>query len=205
MGSPAPRALVLALLALLPIAACKAKIGDDCLRSTDCSVQGERICDLSHRVDGEGNPTPSGKGECTIDGCGRGSCPKEAACVKVYSSDFLSVACNPEREDLAITCDAVELGEAECEARGCLEAADGSGAWTCPPLDDCDAHEVCLPEGLCADEISARTSCRRKCSNDRDCRNGYACVLTGSGGVYQAPDIDDPTNASNVRICMPEG
>ena len=63
---------------------------------------------------------------------------------------------------------------------------------------------MCLPEGLCADEITARTSCRRKCSSNDDCRNGYECLLTGSQGVYRAPDIDDPNNPSNVRICMPE-
>lgn len=203
MGSTTPRSFVLALLALLGSSACQAKIGEECLRSTDCSIQGERICDLSHRVNERGVITPSGMGECTIEGCGRDSCPKEAACVKTYGSDFLSVACDPEREDLATACDVAELGEAACEDRGCVPSIE-DGTWTCPPRDDCEAREVCLPEGLCADEITARTSCRRKCSSDNDCRNGYECVLTGSQGVYRAPDIDDPNNPANVHICMPE-
>jgi hypothetical protein len=200
MGSSTPRSFVFALLALLGPSACKAKIGDECLRSTDCSIRGERVCDLSHRVTEQGVITPSGKGECTIDGCGRDTCPKEAACIKVYGSDFLSVACDPEREDLATFC---EDDDAACEARGCLASVE-DGTWTCPPRDECQASEVCLPEGLCADEITARTSCRRKCSSNGDCRNGYECVLTGSQGVYRAPDIEDPNNPANVHICMPE-
>lgn len=168
---------MLALVALFPlVSGCKAKIGDACKRSTDCSRTGERICDLSHRVNGQGIPTPAGSGECTIEGCGRGSCPKEAACVKIYGSDFLSVACDPMREDRA-----TDL----------------------PPLDDCDANEVCLAEGLCADEITARTSCRLECDNDGDCREGYECVMTGSRGIYQAPDLEDPSNHGEVRICTP--
>lgn len=190
------------LLALLALGACKAKIGDACERSTDCSLQGERICDLSHRVNDLGVITTAGKGECTIDGCGRGTCPKEAACIKTYGTDFLSVACDPDREDVATFCDE---GPELCEARGCLpNDGDASGNYTCPPRNDCDTNEVCLPEGLCADEITARTSCRRKCSSDRDCRNGYECRLTGTQGVYRAPDLDDYGNPSNVRICVPE-
>lgn len=216
--------------ALFALIGCQPKIGDECERSTDCSIRGDRVCDLSHRVNSQGVVTPSGKGECSIDGCGRGSCPDEAACIKVYGSNFLSIACDPEREDLAIFCDLRDYddedggaadrlvrAEAACMARGCLPAsggscdlgaADGGGAddpclWTCPARNDCDTNEVCLPEGLCADEITARTSCRRKCKRQRDCRSGYECRATGSEGVYRAPNIDDPDDPSNIRVCMP--
>lgn len=211
---------LLPAMALFALIGCQAKIGDECELSTDCSIRGERVCDLSHRVNNDGVVTPTGKGECTIDGCGRGSCPKEAACIKVYGSNFLSIACDPDREDLATFCDPYEQGTDRCEALGCAPSAFAEGcpaddrepedederlrcSWTCPPRNDCDTNEVCLPEGLCADEITARTSCRRKCSSNRDCRNGYACQLTGIEGVYRAPDVDDPDNPSNVRICMP--
>lgn len=153
---------------------CRAQIGDACRVSTDCSLQADRTCDLSNRV--------GGQGECIIEGCGRNSCPDEAACVKAYGSDFLSVSCDPQREDIAV------------------EAADGS---VLPPLNACLSHEVCLQEGLCADEVSARTTCRRKCSSDRDCRGGYKCALTGSGGVYHTPDPNDPSNLGQIRICRP--
>jgi len=194
------RSSLTCVFALLALAGCQARIGDACDRSIDCSLQGERICDLSHRVDGSGVVSAAGMGECTIDGCGRDTCPDEAACIKAYGSKFLSVACDPEREDIATFC----LDDEEaCLARGCRPSADASGGWTCPPRDECDVSEVCLPEGLCADEITARTSCRRKCSSNRDCRDGYVCLLTGSQGVYRAPDFDDPNNPSPVRICMP--
>jgi hypothetical protein len=172
-----------ALVALSPLVlGCQPKIGDPCRRSIDCSWTGERICDLSNRVNDQGIPTPGGRGECIVEGCGRGGCPSEAACVKVYGSTFLSVACDPEREDRATVDENGEL---------------------LPPLDDCSAHEICLPEGLCADELNARTSCRRECKRNRDCRDGYRCVETGWGGVYQAPDLDDPSNDSETKICMP--
>ena len=48
------------------------------------------------------------------------------------------------------------------------------------------------------DEITARTSCRRKCSSNRDCRSGYECLLTGSEGIYRAPDVDDPDNPRHL-------
>ncbi|MEX1362809.1 MAG: hypothetical protein AB1Z98_06765 [Nannocystaceae bacterium] len=191
---------VLALFAPLALGACQALIGDGCERSTDCSIRGERICDLSHRVNSQGVISTAGEGECTIDGCGRGTCPDEAACIKSYGTDFLSVACDPQREDIATFC---EDGATTCEARGCVPSIE-AGVFTCPPRDDCGSSEVCLPEGLCADEITARTSCRRKCSSNRDCRNGYECLLTGTGGVYRAPDLNDFGNPSNVRICLPQ-
>jgi hypothetical protein len=137
---------------------CKKKIGDPCLRSTDCSPRGDRSCDLSHRVNAQGVPTTGGKGECTVQGCGRGTCPKEGACVKVYGTDFLTVPCDPSREDLAVAC---------------------------------------------ADEITARTSCRRECKNNGDCRSGYSCRRTGQDGVYLAPDLDHPASQEQVKICMP--
>lgn len=167
-------AAVLVLLAGFGLAGCKSKIGDACRRSTDCSIQGERSCDLSNRV--------NGRGECTIEGCGRGTCPDEAACVKSYGTDFLSVACDPDREDISIA------------------GPDGTAL---PPLNSCLPHEVCLGEGLCADEVSARTTCRVKCGDDGDCRSGYECRRTGSQGVYRQTDPDDATNTAQVDICQP--
>lgn len=179
---------VVLLLALGLDLGCKAKIGDACRQSTQCSLQGDRVCDLSHRVDAKGNPTRGGSGECTIEGCGYDSCPKEAVCVQVYGSDFLSVACDPTREDVATRGD----------GPGCLDGV-------CPPRDDCDPSEVCLAEGLCADAITARTSCRRSCKKHKDCRAGYECRLTGSQGVYRASDPRNPGAVDEARVCMPVG
>lgn len=176
-------ALVLAT-AVFAVGACKRKIGDACKRSTDCSLTGDRTCDLSHRVNSAGEPSPGGSGECTIESCGASSCPARSACVKIYGSDFLTVACDPVREDVATR-------------------DDGGGVL--PPLDACDPAEICLPEGLCADEITGRTSCRRTCADDNDCRNGYECVRTGSRGVYRAPDPKKPGEIHDAQICVPKG
>jgi hypothetical protein len=62
-----PVALVTSLAAL---AGCSPKIGDKCTVSTDCSVQGDRLCD----------PTQPG-GYCTIFNCEPNRCPDEAVCV----------------------------------------------------------------------------------------------------------------------------
>ncbi len=167
--------LAVALVAVASLAsACRAEIGDACRRSTDCSLQGERSCDLSNRI--------GGQGECIIEGCSRTSCPDEAKCVKTYGTDFLSVACDPDREDKAAV------------------AADGT---VLEPLNSCLPHEVCLGEGLCADEVSARTTCRRACKSNDDCRGGYTCRLTGSDGVYQQPDADNQAPHRQVKICQP--
>lgn len=194
---PNARLLALCALAVVGLAGCKKKIGDACTRSTDCSIRGDRVCDLSHRVDANGVSSKSGKGECTIEGCGHDTCPKEAECVKVYGTDFLTIACDPLREDIAI---ALEPSGDECPEQCTL--VDGTYC-ACEPLDLCETHEVCLPEGLCADEITARTSCRRECKNDGDCREGYECVRTGARGVYRAPDLDRPGELDDVEICMP--
>jgi hypothetical protein len=50
---------------------CAPKLGDSCKTSTDCSVQGDRQCDISQ---------PSGY--CTIMGCVAGTCAGEGFCVR---------------------------------------------------------------------------------------------------------------------------
>lgn len=176
-----PRSHVLSLLGLLGLlAACPVEIGDSCRTSLDCSPTGEWVCDLSVRDDG--------RGECTIEGCLADGCPDEAACIETFATSFLSVPCDPAREDRATCPDGSE---------------DCSGAEALPPLDDCLPRETCLPEGLCADPATARTSCRRRCHDDGDCRDDYECRRTGTRGVYRAPDVDDPERESTIRVCMP--
>ncbi len=59
-----------ALFALLALVGCKMYIGDGCGNSTDCSVTGERQCDLTQ---------PGGY--CTVFSCDPDTCP-EGACVE---------------------------------------------------------------------------------------------------------------------------
>jgi hypothetical protein len=165
---PTARRFALVALAVAALG-CQPKVGDPCERAADCGLNVVRQCDVSNlRRD------PKGKGECIVENCSYGVCPNEAVCVKVYASEFLSLACDPATEDLP------------------------GGSDVCLP------NEVCLPEGLCADEIRARTSCRRKCNKDSNCRDGYHCVETGAGGLYVAPDPEDPTHQLSAKICVPE-
>jgi hypothetical protein len=154
-------------------AGCQRKVGDPCKRAFDCGIYVVRQCDVSNAP-----RDPKRDGECIVENCSFGVCPKEAVCVKVYGSDFLSVACDPDLEDVPS-----------------FQGIDGR--------DDCAPHEVCLGEGLCASEIQARTSCRRSCRRDSDCRDNYQCVPTGINGIYVAPDPDDPTRQHSANICVP--
>jgi hypothetical protein len=52
------------------VTACTPKIGDKCVLSTDCSTQGDRLCDTSQ---------PGGY--CTEFNCVANGCPDQAACV----------------------------------------------------------------------------------------------------------------------------
>lgn len=71
MSAPPMKPRMLALLAVLLAApSCKKVIGDSCSQSTDCSLQGDRVCDLTQR-----------DGYCTIDACDPGTCPDNAVCV----------------------------------------------------------------------------------------------------------------------------
>jgi hypothetical protein len=69
---PHPKLGVLAVgLALaLALSGCQKHIGDDCVLSTDCSIQGNRQCDTSQ---------PGGY--CTQFFCNTNSCPDNAACI----------------------------------------------------------------------------------------------------------------------------
>lgn len=188
---------VVALIAqVVALGACQRRIGSPCRVSTDCSFRGERICDLSYLVDSNGNPDPNGKGECTIEGCTPGSCPKEGACIQVFNTEFLSVACDPDCEDRRPVAEGEKLADDDPRAK-------------CRALDDptiynrCTDQELCLPEGLCADLLSTRISCRKECNSDRNCRDGYECRQTGSNGVYVAFSPTNPDSMPIEKICMP--
>lgn len=69
-GSGRLAAVAAALLFVL-MGGCARKIGDKCSISTDCSVNGDRICD-----------TAQPGGYCTVQGCDPDSCPDGAVCVE---------------------------------------------------------------------------------------------------------------------------
>jgi hypothetical protein len=117
-------AAVLALLGLLGLAACGEEIGDECSVSTDCSSDGDRICDTS-----------SPNGYCTVSGCDHDSCPDEAVCVRFFGAATSTLTCDPAIEDTeANVCSAAEIctvGGAcvplTAESRYCMRSCDDDG------------------------------------------------------------------------------
>jgi hypothetical protein len=67
--------------ALAAASGCSPQIGDKCSISTDCSQQGDRLCD----------PTQPG-GYCTIFNCEPNSCPDAAVCVAFNEGTCSSAA-----------------------------------------------------------------------------------------------------------------
>jgi len=86
MRAPMTRSLL--ILATLVLAACGDEIGDSCLISSDCSPDGDRICDLSQE-----------DGYCTVVGCNYDTCPEEAVCVRFFVGEFVNEPCDPVSED----------------------------------------------------------------------------------------------------------
>jgi hypothetical protein len=62
--------LLLVLGIALVAVGCKPKIGEDCAISTDCSLNGDRLCDITQ---------PGGY--CTVFNCEPNGCPDDATCV----------------------------------------------------------------------------------------------------------------------------
>lgn len=70
------------------LGACGDKIGDACQVSSECSSQGDRLCD-----------TTSPDGYCTVVGCDFGTCPDEAVCVRFFGVANSNRPCDPQTED----------------------------------------------------------------------------------------------------------
>lgn len=62
---------LMAGVALAALSACAPAVGDSCSGSTDCSIDGSRICD-----------TAQPGGYCTVMGCDPDTCPDGAVCVE---------------------------------------------------------------------------------------------------------------------------
>lgn len=112
---------------------CSPKIGDQCGLSTDCSLQGDRLCD-----------TAQPGGYCTIFGCGSNSCPDYAACVLFHGS---VQGCSYDDRTVSRT------GRTFCMA-GCKTNSDCRSGYICvdprkPPfdaiiIDDNQGQTVCV-------------------------------------------------------------
>jgi len=95
-------------------AGCAPKIGDHCSISTDCSANGDRLCD-----------TTQPGGYCTIFNCEPNGCPEEAVCVA-----FNEKSC-PDLGNGQSTAQAVRFQRTFCMA-------------TCSSNGDCRGGYICL-------------------------------------------------------------
>jgi hypothetical protein len=194
-------ATLVGIFGLTTMAACGRSIGDSCTTNTDCSPNGDRICDVSQ---------PGGY--CTIDGCNDQSCPSEAVCMRFFPQQFLSRPCSPACEDQGDACcqastgDVTSCNPAVATTPACDCASQPAPA-TCPTAcprgrtDDCTADEVCLDVGLCAPRSTERRLCVKSCSSNGDCRGGYECRQSGTEGSMAL--LQDPT--ATAKFCAPIG
>jgi len=84
METPSPKSWVLCAATVL--LGCQPDIGDACKTVADCSLTGDRICDVT-----------SPGGYCTQFNCIPGKCPDEAVCVGFFTE--LSNACSEPLTD----------------------------------------------------------------------------------------------------------
>ena len=77
-------ALAIGAVSLALGGACKKVIGDSCNVSSDCSIQGDRTCDISQTG-----------GYCTVVPCDPGTCPDNGVCVifNAHASRFARNYC----------------------------------------------------------------------------------------------------------------
>lgn len=127
--------LVISAVALLPLlAACGNKIGDSCSISSECSSQGDRLCD-----------TTSPDGYCTIVGCDYDTCPSDSVCIRFFGVANTGRPCDPQTEDI--------------ETDDCSPDELCSLSETCVPRTSetrfCMA--TCGSDGDCRDKYECRT------------------------------------------------
>lgn len=147
-------ALLLSGLVLgLVLGACGKEIGDACIIGSDCSPNGDRLCD----------PASVG-GYCTIQGCDYGTCPDEAACIRFFTGNFTNKTCDPKATDAdcekqpELCCSLDELCSIEgatdqisghcvprsSEIRYCMRTCDSDGdcrdGYECRDLEKMKAH-----------------------------------------------------------------
>ena len=123
--------------------ACTPKIGDKCVVSTDCSVQGDRLCDTSQ---------PSGY--CTQLNCRGNDCFDEAACV-LFNSAVPGCSYDDRAGGYGSRI-ARSFCMAQCETNAdCrtdyLCADPRSSPWNAIILDDNQGKKGCLPRPLVLD------------------------------------------------------
>jgi hypothetical protein len=182
--------LLVAVAGVATSAGCGKEIGDPCTFSTDCSPNGDRLCDIA-----------SNGGYCTIQGCDLTStiCPDEAVCVQFFHGYFSNLSCDPAvPPDQCVDQPAPPFGGAA--ARGQAPVVDD-------PNDNlvcCSLDELCSVAGHCVPRSSEARFCMKKCGSDGDCRDGYECrdfdKMIAHGGQPVLPP-GEVVSESSTKFC----
>ncbi|MEO6772775.1 MAG: hypothetical protein ABI467_07095 [Kofleriaceae bacterium] len=137
-------------------AGCGQQIGDSCIVSSDCAIDGSRVCDNSQQ-----------DGYCTMQGCDYDTCPGESVCVRFFSGGFTNKPCGAQAD-----CSLDELCslEALCvprsaETRFCMKKCDQKSdcrdGYECRDYDLMKVHggEPVLAPGDVVDQATAPAFC----------------------------------------------
>jgi len=180
----------LGMAVLAVVTGCAPKIGDKCTVSTDCSAQGDRICDITQ---------PGGY--CTEFNCEPDSCPDGAACINFGTT--LSIGDpgspdNPNDPSTVPTACRVSQGNSPYQRSFCLAA--------CESDSDCRADYACIePEtigGVKADYDSARRgkvcAVARKTTDPVDAGNSDQVCIGSDAGVSSSAGGAGSSGAGGV-------
>ncbi len=112
---------------------CSPNIGDDCTLSTDCSSQGDRLCD-----------TTQPGGYCTAASCSANSCPDDATCTEFYAA---VPGCLPSDRTISRVgrtfCMATCNESTDCRS-GYICAHPAEAPWYARIADDDRSKRICL-------------------------------------------------------------
>jgi hypothetical protein len=149
----------LSLVCVVVVAAgCGQQIGDSCIVSSDCAIDGSRVCDTSQgQVDGY----------CTIAGCDYDTCPGESVCVRFFSGGFSNKPCAGQADcSLDELCSLQNIcvprsAETRFCMKSCNQVSDCRDRYECRDLDLMKVHggEPVLAPGDVVDEATAPKFC----------------------------------------------
>lgn len=110
---------------------CGKEIGDSCTIASDCSPNGDRICQCSN-CSGTDPTGDSAHGYCTIQGCDFGTCPSEAVCVRFFTGSFANKPCTQQTASTDCSVDELCSLAGNCvprssEIRYCMKTCDSGG------------------------------------------------------------------------------
>jgi hypothetical protein len=191
--------LMFVLLGVFGSVGCKPKIGEDCATSTDCSIGGDRLCDVTQ---------PGGY--CTVFNCEPNSCPAEAACVAfsegtcstaVASTRFRRTFCMRECEDdsdcrggyqcLDLSRDpSRRVVDSDAGKRICALPSSNSA----PPVID---PPVCFPSDASFDVSRPDSGPSSRDARDTSAMDGADDRAEVNGGETGGPDAADALDGAN--------